>query len=796
MLSQELEFCLNDAFAGAREARHEFMTVEHLLLAIVDTPKVREVLKSCGADTAKLKTELKQFIDQTTPRLPAGEDRDVQPTLGFQRVLQRAVFHVQSSGKKEVTVANVLVAIFSEKQSHAAYLLSMQDVSRLDVVNFIAHGLSKAGGEERGDREDSGNSTDAEREGDGGGNALEKYATNLNESARKGKIDPLIGRKLEVERTIEILCRRRKNNPLYVGEAGVGKTAIAEGLARMIVENLVPDVLLDATIYSLDMGSLVAGTKYRGDFEKRLKAVLAEVKKQPGAILFIDEIHTVIGAGAASGGVMDASNLIKPALANGDLRCIGSTTYNEYRGIFEKDHALARRFQKIDITEPSVSDTVDILRGLKSRYEEHHGIKYEDDALRAAAELAARHINDRHMPDKAIDVVDEAGANLRLQPVEKRASSVTVTQIENVVARIARIPPKNVSLSDRDVLKNLERNLKLTIFGQDKAIEALSSAIKMSRSGLGDQRRPVGSFLFSGPTGVGKTEVTRQLAIAMGVEFVRFDMSEYMERHTVSRLIGAPPGYVGFDQGGLLTEAIAKHPHCVLLLDEIEKAHPDVFNLLLQVMDHGTLTDNNGRKADFRHVIIVMTTNAGAFEMSRPSIGFTQSDTGADGMEAIRRLFSPEFRNRLDAVIQFGGLDQDTIERVVDKLLVEAEAQLEQKRVSISVDERARRWIAKRGYDPKMGARPMARIIQEFIKRPLAEELLFGKLVNGGHVEVTLSEDGEKLKLDARAADQPALLSHDRLTPTAPGTKRCGSTRSAPSQHCAGLEGLRAGRGA
>jgi ATP-dependent Clp protease ATP-binding subunit ClpA len=761
VLSQELEFCLNDAFAGAREARHEFMTVEHLLLAIVDTPKVREVLKSCGADTAKLKTELKQFIDQTTPRLPAGEDRDVQPTLGFQRVLQRAVFHVQSSGKKEVTVANVLVAIFSEKQSHAAYLLSMQDVSRLDVVNFIAHGLSKAGGEERGEREDSGTSTDAEREGDGGGNALEKYATNLNDSARKGKIDPLIGRKLEVERTIEILCRRRKNNPLYVGEAGVGKTAIAEGLARMIVENQVPDVLLDATIYSLDMGSLVAGTKYRGDFEKRLKAVLAEVKKQPGAILFIDEIHTVIGAGAASGGVMDASNLIKPALANGDLRCIGSTTYNEYRGIFEKDHALARRFQKIDITEPSVSDTVDILRGLKSRYEEHHGIKYEDDALRAAAELAARHINDRHMPDKAIDVVDEAGANLRLQPVEKRASSVTVTQIENVVARIARIPPKNVSLSDRDVLKNLERNLKLTIFGQDKAIGALSSAIKMSRSGLGDQRKPVGSFLFSGPTGVGKTEVTRQLAIAMGVEFVRFDMSEYMERHTVSRLIGAPPGYVGFDQGGLLTEAIAKHPHCVLLLDEIEKAHPDVFNLLLQVMDHGTLTDNNGRKADFRHVIIVMTTNAGAFEMSRPSIGFTQSDTGSDGMEAIRRLFSPEFRNRLDSVIQFGSLDQDTIERVVDKLLIEAEAQLEQKRVSISVNERARRWIAKRGYDPKMGARPMARVIQEFIKRPLAEELLFGKLVNGGHVEISLSEDGEKLKLDTRAADEPALLSHE-----------------------------------
>ncbi len=762
MLSQELEFCLNDAFAGAREARHEFMTVEHLLLAIVDTPKVREVLKSCGADTGKLKTELKQFIDQTTPRLAAGEDRDVQPTLGFQRVLQRAVFHVQSSGKKEVTVANVLVAIFSEKQSHAAYLLSMQDVSRLDVVNFIAHGLSKAGGEERsGEREEGGPSGDAERDAEGGGNALEKYATNLNDSARKGKIDPLIGRKLEVERTIEILCRRRKNNPLYVGEAGVGKTAIAEGLARMIVENQVPDVLLDATIYSLDMGSLVAGTKYRGDFEKRLKAVLSEVKKQPGAILFIDEIHTVIGAGAASGGVMDASNLIKPALANGELRCIGSTTYNEYRGIFEKDHALARRFQKIDITEPSVQDTIDILRGLKTRYEEHHGVKYEDDALQAAAELAARHINDRHMPDKAIDVVDEAGANLRLRPVESRETSVTVTQIENVVARIARIPPKSVSLSDRDVLKNLERNLKLTIFGQDKAIEALSASIKMSRSGLGDQRKPVGSFLFSGPTGVGKTEVTRQLAIALGVEFVRFDMSEYMERHTVSRLIGAPPGYVGFDQGGLLTEAIAKHPHCVLLLDEVEKAHPDVFNLLLQVMDHGTLTDNNGRKADFRHVIIVMTTNAGAFEMSRPSIGFTQSDSAHDGMEAIRRLFSPEFRNRLDAVIQFGNLDQSTIERVVDKLLVEAEAQLEHKRVALSVDEPARRWIAKKGYDPKMGARPMARIIQEHIKRPLAEELLFGKLVDGGSVDVTVSKDGEKLELDMRAADQPEVLSHE-----------------------------------
>src|ERR1700727_731653 len=575
------------------------MTVEHLLLAIVDTPKVREILKSCGADTAKLKTELKQFIDQTTPRLPAGEDRDVQPTLGFQRVLQRAVFHVQSSGKKEVTVANVLVAIFSEKQSHAAYLLSMQDVSRLDVVNFIAHGLSKAGGEERSDRDDGAASPDAEREGEGSGNALEKYATNLNDAARKGKIDPLIGRKLEIERPIEILGRRRKNNPLYVGEAGVGKTAIAEGLARLIVEGKVPEVLSDCTIYALDMGALIAGTKYRGDFEKRLKGVITELKKQPGAILFIDEIHTVIGAGAASGGVMDASNLIKPVLTNGEIRCIGSTTYQEYRGIFEKDHALARRFQKIDVVEPTVSETIEILMGLKPRFEEHHGILYANDAIKAAAELAARHINERHMPDKAIDVVDEAGARQRLKPIAERESTVEVRHIEEVIARMARVPAKSVSSSDREVLKTLERNLKLVIFGQDKAIEALSSAIKMARSGLGDQRKPVGSFLFAGPPGAGQTEVTRQLAIAMGIEFIRFDMSEYMERHTVSRLIGAPPGYVGFDQGGLLTEAIAKHPHCVLLLDEVEKAHPDVFNLLLQVMDHGTLTDNNGRKADF-----------------------------------------------------------------------------------------------------------------------------------------------------------------------------------------------------
>jgi len=757
VLSNELEYCLNDAFQSAREARHEFMTVEHLLLAILDTPRVREILRACGADTQKLRAELKSFIDQNTPRLPEDDEREVQPTLGFQRVLQRAVFHVQSSGKKEVSVANVLVAIFSEKQSHAAYLLSLQDVARLDVVNYISHGLSKIA-DERGDKDEQAAGLEGEREAEGGSSALEKYTTNLNTLATEGKIDPLIGRRAEIQRTIEILCRRRKNNPLYVGEAGVGKTAIAEGLARMIVEGQVPDVLSDCTIFALDMGALIAGTKYRGDFEKRLKGVITELKKNPGAILFIDEIHTVIGAGAASGGVMDASNLIKPVLANGELRCIGSTTYNEYRGIFEKDHALARRFQKIDVVEPSVAETVDILVGLKPRFEEHHGVQYAEDALRAAAELSARHINDRHLPDKAIDVVDEAGASLRLKPAAERESTVTVEQVENVVARMARIPPKNVSLSDRDVLKNLERNLKLTIFGQDTAIQALAAAIKMSRSGLGDQRKPVGSFLFAGPTGVGKTEVTRQLALAMGVEFIRFDMSEYMERHTVSRLIGAPPGYVGFDQGGLLTEAITKHPHSVLLLDEIEKAHPDVFNLLLQVMDHGTLTDNNGRKADFRHVIIIMTTNAGAFEMNRGSIGFTQADNSSDGLEAIRRMFSPEFRNRLDAVIQFSSLDPSTIELVVDKLLVEVETQLEQKGVALTVDEVARAWIARKGYDPKMGARPMARVIQEHIKRPLAEDLLFGKLVGGGNVRVTVTEDGSALQLFTRATDEPELI--------------------------------------
>ena len=757
MLSSELEFCLNGAFQAAREARHEYMTVEHLLLAILDAPKVREVLRACGADLARLRKDLEQFVEQTTPKLPVDDEREVQPTLGFQRVLQRAVFHVQSSGTKEVAVSNVLVAIFSEKQSHAAYLLNQQEVARLDVVNYISHGLAKSK-DEPSDKDDQAAPESAERDGDGQGTALEKYCSNLNKLATEGRIDPLIGRKLEVERTIEILCRRRKNNPLYVGEAGVGKTAIAEGLARLITEGKVPDVLTDCTIYSLDMGSLIAGTKYRGDFEKRLKGVLSELKKQPGAILFIDEIHTVIGAGAASGGVMDASNLIKPVLANGELRCIGSTTYQEYRGIFEKDHALARRFQKIDVVEPSVQETVEILKGLKSRYEEHHGVLYLDEALQAAAELAARYINDRHLPDKAIDVVDEAGANLRLKPVGDRPTSVTVEQVESVVARIARIPPKQVSTSDREVLKNIERNLKLVIYGQDAAIDMLGAAIKMARSGLGDQRKPVGSFLFAGPTGVGKTEVTRQLALALGVELIRFDMSEYMERHTVSRLIGAPPGYVGFDQGGLLTEAITKHPHAVLLLDEIEKAHPDVFNLLLQVMDHGTLTDNNGRKADFRHVIIVMTTNAGAAEMARTSIGFTAGDVGDDGQEAIRRTFSPEFRNRLDGIVQFAPLAPATIERVVDKLIFEVEAQLEQKGVAISFDDDARRWIAAKGYDPKMGARPMARLIQERVKRPLAEELLFGKLAGGGSVRVTLARDGEGLALETRAAEEPALL--------------------------------------
>jgi ATP-dependent Clp protease ATP-binding subunit ClpA len=739
MLSSELEFCLNEAFQGARDRRHEFMTVEHLLLALLDIPRVHEILKSCDTDVGQLRRELIEFIDEATPLMPLGDEGDVQPTLGFQRVLQRAVYHVQSSGKKEVTGANVLVAIFSEKQSQAVYFLGMQDISRLDVVNYISHGMPQVPGDASDEEQEP--SLDTEAEPDLG--ALDKYATNLNQRAIEGKIDPLIGRDIEIERTVQILCRRRKNNPLYVGDAGVGKTALAEGLARMITEERVPDVLRDATIYSLDMGTLIAGTKYRGDFEKRLKAVIREVQDDPGAILFIDEIHTVIGAGAASGGVMDASNLIKPVLANGEIRCIGSTTYSEYRGVFEKDHALARRFQKIDVPEPSIEETVEILRGLKTRFEEHHGVSYDNDALEVAAELAAKHINDRRLPDKAIDVIDEAGANLRLRPADDRADRVTVEMVENVVAKMARIPAKSVSSSDRDVLRTLERDLKLTIFGQDKAIEALGSAIKMSRSGLNEDEKPVGSFLFSGPTGVGKTEVTRQLSMVMGVELIRFDMSEYMERHTVSRLIGAPPGYVGFDQGGLLTEAVSKNPHAIVLLDEIEKAHPEVFNLLLQVMDHGTLTDNNGRKADFRNVVLVMTTNAGAQEMSRASIGFTQQDHSTDGVEIIKKSFSPEFRNRLDAIIQFAPLDAHSIARVVDKLVVELESKLGGSNVTLELDDAARDWIADRGYDPKMGARPMARVIQEFIKRPLAEELLFGSLADGGHVRVSVGDDGD-----------------------------------------------------
>jgi ATP-dependent Clp protease ATP-binding subunit ClpA len=745
MLSSELEFCLNEAFQRARDHRHEFMTVEHLLLALLDIPKVHEILKACNSNIPELRRQLTEFIDEQTPLLPHDDDNDVQPTLGFQRVLQRAVFHVQSSGKKEVTSSNVLVAIFSEKQSQAVYFLSLQDVTRLDVVNYISHGMPQLPGDRPA--EDGEGTLESEPEAES--SPLQLYATNLNQMAMDGKIDPLIGRETEIERTVQILCRRRKNNPLYVGDAGVGKTALAEGLARMITEERVPDILLDSTIYALDMGTLIAGTKYRGDFEKRLKGVIAEIRKDPGAILFIDEIHTVIGAGAASGGVMDASNLIKPVLANGEIRCIGSTTYAEYRGIFEKDHALARRFQKIDIPEPSLEETIAILHGLKSRFEEHHGVTYESGALEAAAELSSRHINDRRLPDKAIDVIDEAGASLRLQPAETRGERVTVEMVENIVAKMARIPAKSVSASDRDALRTLDRDLKLTIFGQDPAIEALSAAIKMARSGLREDERPIGSFLFAGPTGVGKTEVTRQLAHCMGVELIRFDMSEYMERHTVSRLIGAPPGYVGFDQGGLLTEAVTKNPHAVVLLDEIEKAHPEVFNLLLQVMDHGTLTDNNGRKADFRNTMIVMTTNAGAQEMSRASIGFTQQDHSSDGMEIIRKSFSPEFRNRLDAIIQFAALDEISIRRVVDKLVVELESKLDTSNVTLELDDAAREWIAERGYDPKMGARPMARVIQEHIKRPLAEELLFGTLAEGGHVRITVGpEDTLVLKTE------------------------------------------------
>ncbi|MEM7467320.1 MAG: ATP-dependent Clp protease ATP-binding subunit ClpA [Pseudomonadota bacterium] len=742
MLSKELEVTLNMAFKEAREKRHEFMTVEHLLLALIDNPTAAKVLRACGADLNQLRKQLSEFIEESSPLLPDDEDRDTQPTLGFQRVLQRAVFHVQSSGKKEVTGANVLVAIFGERESQAVYLLNQQNIARLDVVNCISHGISKVSDDEETGEELNANAEVETEQSESGKNPLEAYATNLNEHAASGKVDPLIGRQTEVERTIQILCRRRKNNPLYVGEAGVGKTAIAEGLAKMIVEGDVPEVIEDAVIYSLDLGALLAGTKYRGDFEKRLKNVLGQLDKEPHAILFIDEIHTIIGAGAASGGVMDASNLIKPMLASGDLKCIGSTTYQEYRGIFEKDRALARRFQKIDVGEPSVDETVKILQGLKSRFEEHHDIKYTNQALKTAAELTQRYINDRFLPDKAIDIIDEAGARQRIVPPSKRKKTVGVSDVEEIIAKIARIPPKTVSTSDLDVLNTLERDLKMVVFGQDPAIEALASAIKMSRSGLGTTEKPIASFLFAGPTGVGKTEVTRQLAQILGIELLRFDMSEYMERHTVSRLIGAPPGYVGFDTGGLLTEAITKNPHAVLLFDEMEKAHPDVFNILLQVMDHGTLTDTNGRKTDFRNVIIVMTTNAGADRISRASIGFTMQDHSSDANEEIKRLFSPEFRNRLDGIVHFNPLDPETIGHVVDKFLVELETQLDAKKVTMEVDPEARVWLAEHGHDILMGARPMSRLIQEKIKKPLAEQLLFGDLQGGGQIFITV-RDGE-----------------------------------------------------
>lgn len=745
MLDKNLEVTLNNVFNEARDQRHEYVTVEHLLLALLDNISAAQVLRACGANLNELHSELSKFIQDNSPLLTKSDEHDTQPTLGFQRVLQRAVFHVQSSGKKEVNGANVLVAIFGERESHAAYFLNQQEVNRLDVVNYISHGIAKISEDEHGHESES-----AEEEhlaGDESGSSpLEKYAVNLNQLAEQGKIDPLIGRQHEIERTIQILCRRRKNNPLYVGEAGVGKTAIAEGLAKKIVDGEVPDVIADNVIYSLDLGALLAGTKYRGDFEKRLKNIISQLKKQEGSILFIDEIHSIIGAGAASGGVMDASNIIKPVLASGEIKCIGSTTYQEYRGIFEKDRALARRFQKIDVTEPTINETVKILEGLKSRFEKHHQIRYTHQSLRSAVELADRHITDRQLPDKAIDIIDEAGASQQLVTASRRKKTIGVTDIENIVARIARIPAKNVSSSDKDVMKNLERNLKMVVFGQDKAISTLSTAIKMARSGLGNPEQPVGAFLFAGPTGVGKTEITKQLAGIMGIELIRFDMSEYMERHTVSRLIGAPPGYVGFDQGGLLTEEINKHPHSVLLLDEVEKAHPDVFNLLLQVMDHGTLTDTNGRKTDFRNVIIVMTTNAGAERISRASVGFTHQDHSSDAMEAIKTTFSPEFRNRLGAIILFNALDAKTIANVVDKFIVELEVQLDGKKVLIDVDESARKWLGIHGYDKNMGARPMARLIRDKIKKPLAEELLFGKLEHGG--DVLVSENDDKLTIE------------------------------------------------
>jgi ATP-dependent Clp protease ATP-binding subunit ClpA len=743
MLSKDLEKSLNGVAQEASIKRHEFVTVEHLLLALLANDQAVNVLVNVGADVDVLRTEVEKYIDDTTPTLETGDDeRGTQTTLGFQRVVSRALFHVQSSGRKEVTGANVLVAIFSEQESQAVYLLKSQGVSRIDVVNYISHGISKI--EDSGDdEEDAEVSGTEDGEGEQRSSALDSFATNLNEEAKAGRIDPLVGRDEEVERAIQILCRRRKNNPLLVGESGVGKTAIAEGLAKRIVDAQVPEVVADSTIYALDLGALVAGTKYRGDFEKRFKAVLGELKKQEGSILFIDEIHTIIGAGAASGGVMDASNLLKPLLTSGQLRCMGSTTYQEFRGIFDKDRALSRRFQKIDVIEPDVDDTYRILKGLKSRFEDHYNLRYTDKALRTASELAARYINDRFMPDKAIDVIDEAGAAQQLQPPSRRKKSIGVTDVEQVVAKIARIPSSQVTASDKASLRDLDTNLKMAVFGQNEAIEQLATAIKLSRAGLKSGEKPIGSFLFAGPTGVGKTEVCKQLAHTMGVELLRYDMSEYMERHTVSRLIGAPPGYVGFDQGGLLTEAVTKHPHSIVLLDEIEKAHPEVFNLLLQVMDHGTLTDNNGRKADFRNVVLVMTTNAGAQEMNRASIGFAEQDNSTDGMEVIKRMFTPEFRNRLDAIVQFSALSIEVVKTVVDKFLTELQAQLDEKRVTLEVDDTAREWLAREGYDEKMGARPMQRLIQEKIKRQLAEDLLFGDLSSGGGIVRVSVADGE-----------------------------------------------------
>ncbi len=753
MIAQELEVSLHMAFVEARQQRHEFITVEHLLLALLDNPSAAEVLRACSANIDDLRKSLANFIKDNTPQVAGSDEVDTQPTLGFQRVIQRAIMHVQSTGngKKEVTGANVLVAIFGEKDSHAVYYLHQQGVTRLDVVNFIAHGIRKSDPPEQA-KSPEGQQSSGEGEGEGGErnekqSPLEQFTVNLNQNAKDGKIDPLIGREYEVERTIQILCRRRKNNPLLVGEAGVGKTAIAEGLAWRITEGTVPEVLADATVYSLDMGALLAGTKYRGDFEQRLKGVLKSLKDKPGAILFIDEIHTLIGAGAASGGTLDASNLLKPALSSGQLKCIGATTFTEYRGIFEKDAALSRRFQKVDVVEPSVSETIDILKGLKSRFEEHHSVKYAAAALQAAAELSAKYITDRHLPDKAIDVIDEAGAAQRIATASKRKKTIGKHEIEEIVAKIARIPPASVSNDDRSKLQTLERDLKSVVFGQDQALDVLAASVKMARSGLGKADKPIGSFLFSGPTGVGKTEAAKQLAYIMGVDLIRFDMSEYMERHAVSRLIGAPPGYVGFDQGGLLTEAITKKPHSVLLLDEIEKAHPDIFNVLLQVMDHGTLTDNNGRKADFRNVILIMTTNAGAETMNKATIGFTNPRQAGDEMADIKRLFTPEFRNRLDAIVSFKALDQQIILRVVDKFLLQLEQQLAEKKVDVTFTDTLRKFLAKKGFDPLMGARPMQRLIQDTIRKALADELLFGRLTEGGRLTVDL-DDKEELLLD------------------------------------------------